>query len=236
MNKVVRSLLVLVTVIVVFSMFGTVNATMMGPGWPGMGGPGMFGNAMMTNNGGFGMMNGMTGAPIIGDDGTAYLVSYSPTANPGIAPNSNSFKSTILAYGPNGQVSSLDLKGIVSRPIILGDYMVATASLPDFSNYSFFGNYGTNPVSGQSVLYVVNAPLTSSTTPLAISMDGSFASAPVIANNHVYVTTSDWGTAMMNNMANWMYGNYNFNQAGNAKTYLYIFNLDGTLASKIVVQ
>ena len=67
-------------------------------------------------------------------------------------------------------------------------------------------------------------------------MDGSFASSPTIANNHVYITTSDFGNAMMNNMANWMYGNYNFNSTGAAKTYLYIFNLDGSLASKIVMQ
>lgn len=235
MKRLVKSALVLAIVMSSFMVIGPAHAMMGNPGWTGMGGTGMF-SGMMGNSGGFGMMNGMTGAPAVGDDGTAYLVSYAPTANPGTVPTSNSFQSTILAYGPDGAASTLSLKGIVSRPVVVGNVLVATASLPDFSNYSLFGNYGTNAIAGQSVLYIATAPFTSSAVPSAISMDGSFASAPVIANNHVYVTTSDWGNAMMSNMYNWMYGNYNFNASGSSKTYLYIFNFDGSLASKIIVQ
>ncbi len=231
MKIVIRGVQVLLVAIVL--SLGINADAMMGSWGPGMMGPGMFGGT--SNGGGFGMMNGMTGAPVVGDDGTAYLVSYTSTANPGTVPNSGSFQSTVLAFTPTGGVSTLVLKGIVSRPVVVGNVLVATASLPDFSNYSFFGNYGTIP-GGQSVIYIVTAPFTNTTVPEAVSMDGSFASMPVIAGSHVYVTTSDWGNAMMNNMANWMYGNYNFNSTGTAKTYLYIFNFDGSLVSKTVVQ
>ena len=149
MKIVIRGVQVLLVAIVL--SLGINADAMMGNWGPGMMGPGMFGGT--SNGGGFGMMNGMTGAPVVGDDGTAYLASYTPTANPGTVPNSGSFQSTILAFTPTGGVSTLVLKGIVSRPVVVGNVLVATASLPDFSNYSFFGNYGTIP-GGQSVIYV----------------------------------------------------------------------------------
>lgn len=205
-------------------------------------GSGMMGNGngmmngstpMMNNNGTFGMSNGMAAAPIVGDDGTAYFVSTIMTSTTGTMPN---FTSNIIAISPSGGGVSLTLQGIVSRPVVVDNTMVATASLPDFNNYVMMGNNGVNgnsPTAGQSVLYAIPLPLSASTKPVAISMDGSYASVPVIANNKVYVTTTDYGNAMMGGS---MYGNYNLNNNNQAKTYLYIFSLDGTLISRTEIQ
>jgi len=196
------------------------------------------GEMNMTNSGGFGMMNGMVGSPVVGSDGTAYLVSYHPSANPGTVPTSNSFESVITAVTPAGTVNSITLKGIVSRPVIDGNDLVATASLPDFSNFDVFGNLGTTAPSGQSMVYVVDLPLTPSSVPVGVSLDGKFASTPVVANNLVYVMTTDFGNAMMqgNTTFSGMYGNFNFNNTGTAKSYLYIVDFDGNLVAKIQLQ
>ncbi|MBI5641505.1 MAG: hypothetical protein HZA17_13880 [Nitrospirae bacterium] len=213
--------------------FASYSQAIMGPG-SGM----MPGGPMMTNTGSFGMMNGMAATPVVGADGTAFLVTYDRTTNPGTTPNSNSFQSKIIAVTPSGSTSSVTLNGIVSRPVVTGNILVATASLPDFADYTMFGNFGNNPISSQSALYIVPAPFSSTTEPLALSLDGGFASVPVIAGNLIYVVTSDYGNAMMSGSATFtnMYGNYNFNGSGTAKTYLYIFNFDGTLASKTTVE
>jgi hypothetical protein len=44
------------------------------------------------------------------------------------------------------------------------------------------------------------------------------------------VVTSDFGLAMMagNSTFTGMFGNYNFNASGTAKTFLYLINFDGT--------
>jgi hypothetical protein len=221
----------------VLAFAGISGAVMMGPGTGGTGTM-MGGGIGMTNTGGFGMMNGMAGAPVVGSDGTAYLMSYNPSANPGTLPGSNSFESTITAITPSGAVNSITLKGIVSRPVINGNVLVATTSLPDMSNFDVFGNLGTTTPAGQSMAYVVYLPLTSSSVPAAVSLDGRFASTPVIANNNVYIVTSDFGGAMMNgnNTFNMMFGSYNFNAAGNAKSYMYIVDFDGNLVNKITLQ
>jgi hypothetical protein len=214
---------------VLFALAGSALAAM---------GPDMMMGAMMSNSGSFGMMNGMAGSPVVGDDGTAYLVSFDRGTSPGTVPNSNSFQSTITAVTPSGVVSSLLLKGIVSRPAVVGNILVATASLPDFNDYLVFENAATQPTSDQSVLYVVTAPFSSASKPLAISLDGDFASVPVIAAGHIYVVTSDYGNSMMtgNSTFSSMFGTYNFNSSGTARTYLYIFNLDGSIASKTTLQ
>lgn len=194
----------------------------------------MHGGSMMNNDAGFGMMNGMAGAPVVGEDGTAYFVSFTPTSDPGTVPGSTSFQSNLIAYQPNGESASLTLNGIVSRPVVEGSVLAATASLPDFSNYMMFGNYGDK----QSVLYAVALPLSESSVPAAVAMDGQYASVPVIVNNLVYVTTTDFGNAMMGSNTFQMFGNgnYDFNSDGLAKTYLYIFETDGTLVSRIEVK
>jgi len=217
---------------------GMNNGVNSGMGMNGGGGTGMFGGGHMASNRvGFGMMTGMTGAPVVGDDGTAYFVGYVKAANSGKTPNGNSFQSSVTAFDLTGQSVSLTLKGIVSRPVIAGNNLIATASLPDMSGLTITMDYSTGPASGQSVIYVFSLPLSASAEPAAISLDGGFASVPVIAGSHIYVTTSDYGNAMMGDGAfNSAYGNYNFNKNGSAKTYLYIFNMDWTLASKIPVQ
>ena len=215
---------------------GIAGAAMMGPGTGGTGTM-MFGGMGMTNSGGFGMMNGMAGAPVVGDDGTAYIVGLNPTASAGTPPGSSVFQSTISAVTPAGGLQTTTLNGIVSRPVVVDGMLVATASLPNPANFDLLGNLGTTP-SGQSVLYAVELPLTSTTVPIAVSLDGMFASTPVIANNNVYVVTSDFGGAMMNgnNTFNMMYGNYNFNAAGTAKSYMYIVDFNGNLVKKITLQ
>jgi hypothetical protein len=194
----------------------------------------MGGGHMMTNSGGFGMTTGMAGAPVVGDDGTAYIISHNPTASVGTTPTSSSFESLLTAVKLNGEITSITLNGMISRPVVVGNVLVATTSLPNFSQYNTVGNYGTGPLNMQSVLYVVSLPLAAESVPLAVSMDGNFASIPVIAGNHVYVTTTDFGNAMMqgNTMFNNFFGGHNFSSSGTARSFLYVFNLDGSLASR----
>lgn len=195
-----------------------------------MAGPGMTGPAM-TNGGTFGMMNGMAGSPVVGADGTAYLVTYVPGSNPGAVPSNASFQSKVVAVTSAGAVSSMTLSGIVSRPAVSGNLLIASASLPDFNDYTMFGSYGSNAPSGQSVVYILSLPFSASARPVAVSVDGSFVSAPVIdaSRNRVLVTTTDFGYGMMSGSStyNTMYGNYNPN-AATAKSYLYSINFDGT--------
>jgi hypothetical protein len=200
------------------------GAQMMGPG------PGMIAPAM-TNGGTFGMMNGMAGSPVLGDDGTAYLVTYVPGANPGSVPSNTSFQSRIIAVTPAGAVFSMIVSGIVSRPVVYGNLLAATASLPDFNDYTLRTSFGSNAPSAQSVAYLVSLPFSTAAKPVAVSLDGGFASTPVIdaAHNRILVTTTDFGYGMMSgsNTYNAMYGSYSSN-ASTAKTYLYILNFDGT--------
>ena len=201
------------------------EAAMMGPGTGMMSGP------MMTSSGTFGMMNGMAGSPVVGDDGTAYLVTYVPGTRPSEVPSNSSFQSSLLAVTPLGSITSLTLGGIVSRPVVTGNLLVATASLPVFTNYMMYGSFGNSPANQQSVLYLVSLPLTGTVKPTAVSLDGDFASAPVVdaTHNRIYVTTTDFGNGMMtgSNTYNMMYGTYAVNPS-TAKTYLYIINFDGT--------
>ena len=196
-----KKFILMAMVVAMLAFIGGAEAVM-GGSMMGNGGGTIYGSAMMggsmamTNSSGFGMMNGMAGAPIVGDDGTAYVVANNPLATPGTVPSSGSFESRILAVKPTGEVITLTLKGIVSRPVVIGNVLVSTASLPDPANYNVVGNLGTRP-SGQSVLYVLALPLTASSVPVALTLDGGFASLPVIANNHVYVFTSDFGSGMM---------------------------------------
>ncbi|MDA8077783.1 MAG: hypothetical protein M0Z79_02480 [Nitrospiraceae bacterium] len=218
---------VMVAVVALQSEAAMGGNPMMGPG----------GGTMMTNTGGFGMMNGMGGTPIVADDGTAYVVIHNPSTSPGTVPSSASFESKINQIKPTGQIDTLTLKGIVSRPVVYGGMFIATASLPDMSNFNMIGNLGSAPVARQATLYAVPVPFTSASSPVAVSLDGNYASVPVIANNKIYVVTTDFGNAMMsgNTMFNGMYGTYNFNTT-TAHSYLYIVNFDGTLASKITIQ
>ncbi len=232
-----RTILVLI-LSCLLAFAGSAGAAMGGGMMGGITPTAMMGGGMnMTNTGGFGMMNGMAGSPVVGHDGTAFLVSYNPTASPGSVPTSNSFQSTVSAITPSGQVNTITLKGIVSRPVVSGNKLVATASLPDVGNYNLIGSLGSSSA-GQSVLYEMTLPITSSTVPIAVTMDGQFASVPVIAADKVYVTTTDFGIAMMqgNTTFGGMYGNVPFNNTGTAKSYLYIVNFDGSLAAKIPLQ
>ena len=220
---------VLSLAVVLVMAFAARSEAMMGGGMGGF---------ALTNSGGFGMTGGMASAPVIGSDGTAYIVSYDPSANPGTVPASSSFESTITAVSPSGEVNSVTLHGIVSRPVIEDNVLIATSSLPDMGDFDVVGNFGgTDPV-GQSMAYVINLPLTPASQPVGVSLDGGFASTPVIANNNAYVVTSDFGNGMMvgNSTFSAMYGNYNFNGTGNAHSYLYIIGLDGTLLNKITLQ
>jgi len=230
--------MVLVTIMLgVLTVMGGAEAAMMGNGGAVYGSAMMGGGMSMTNSSGFGMMNGMAGAPVVGDDGTAYVVAINPLATPGTLPGSGSFESRISAVALTGDITTLTLKGIASRPVVIGNVLVSTASLPDPTNYDVVGNLATRP-SGQSVLYVLGLPLTASSVPVAVALDGGFASIPVIADNHIYVVTSDFGNGMMtgNNSFNMMFGNYNFNQSGTAASYMYILDFSGNLTKKITLQ
>jgi len=219
----------------------SVDAMMSGGG--GMGGGGTVGGGGMTgvplkNSGGMGMMAGTDGSPVIGQDGTAYLITFNPSAPAGTDPTSRSFRSRLVAITTAGTETSINLRGILSAPVVDGTTLFGTASLPDFANYTLTGNHGTNPESEQSVLYILALPMTDSSIPQAVALDGRFASAPVLANSHIYVVTTDFGRAMMQGNSSFqrMFDGYNFNPSGVAKSYMYILNLDGTLISKTVIQ
>jgi hypothetical protein len=212
------------------------------PLWAQMGGgmnSGGSGSMMgMTNGGGFGMMNGMAGSPVVADDGTVYLVGYEPNPNPGSVPNSNSFTSKLIAITPGtGQIVSLTLNGIVSRPVVSGNILVATASLPSFNNFMMFGNYGVSGPDQECVVYGIQLPLTATTVPTAFALDGGFASVPVIANNQIYVTTTAHGDVMMGqDMFAGMFGSFDFNNQVSNRSYLYVIGFDGSLKAKIVIE
>ncbi len=239
--------ILLITVLVgMLAFVGTAGAAMMGGTGSTTGpttnnttvlsGSMMGGGMMMTNTGGFGMMNGMAGSPVVGSDGTAYVVTVNPTASAGTVPSSSAFQSAVSAVTPAGQMETITLNGIVSRPVVSDTMFVATASLPNTGNYTLVNNLATVP--NQSVLYAVHLPLTSSSVPVAVTLDGQFASMPVIADNQVYVTTTDFGNAMMqgNTTFGSMYGNFNFNSTGTAHSYLYIVDFHGNLINKIQLQ
>jgi hypothetical protein len=86
------------------------------------------------------------------------------------------------------------------------------------------------------VLFFLQLPLSPSSVPTAVQMDGRFASAPVIANAQIYVTTSNFGYGMMmgNDVFNNTFPNYTVSNTTNA--YLYVFDMNGTLVSKTVLQ
>jgi|MudIll2142460700_1097286.scaffolds.fasta_scaffold36314_2 hypothetical protein len=225
-----------ITISVLLVSFAGADA-MMGDGGMG-GGGGMMTGVPLKNSGGMGMMGGMDGSPVVGQDGTAYLVTFNPMAPAGTVPASISFRSRLLAITTAGTETSVNLRGILSKPLVSGTTLIGTASLPDFTNYTVIYDHGSNPDNEQSVLYFLSLPLTSGSTPQAVALDGSFASAPVLSNNLIYVVTTDFGRAMMqvNSSFQRMFNGYNFNHSGTAKSYLYILNPDGTLVSKTVIE
>jgi len=226
-----KGIILLATVMILISATG--SFAMMGDQ---CGGCGMTagGGGMMTKAGGFGMMNGLAGVPVVDTEGTAYIVSMTPSTTPGNKPKWKSFMSHILAVSPSGQILDLTLDGLISRPIISENTLIATASLPNMGNYSIITNYGTT--TAQSVLFFLQLPLSSSSVPDAVQMDGRYASVPVIANNQIYVTTTNFGYGMMmgNDVFNDTFPNYHVRNTDHA--YLYVFTMDGTLVSKTVLQ
>ena len=220
-----KFVLLLVTVMMLISEAGSFAM---------MGGGGMGGGGMMNNAGGFGMMDGMAGTPVVDADGTAYIISMLPSATPGTVPSARSFVSNLIAVTTSGQTLKMSVSGLMSRPVIDGDVLISTVSLPDMSDYSIMGNEGIT--TQQSSIFWLQLPMTSSSVPTAVKMDGRFASSPVIANNMIYVTTTNFGNGMM--QGNDVFGNMfpNYTPGSKSKSYLYIFNMDGSLVSKTVLQ
>jgi hypothetical protein len=172
----------------------------------GGGGGGGIDNYMWGDNDSW-MMKGMLGAPVVGDDGTAYIVSYART-DAGMI-------SRVRAVKLDGTTADVALRGKVSVPVLQGVYLFATASVPILNDYNLIFNHGTNPAGEQSVLFRLPAPFVSNAIPDAAVLDGRIASKPVVAANRIYVTTKDT-----------YYG----------KKYLYVLNPDLTLVTKTLIQ
>ncbi|MBF0537863.1 MAG: hypothetical protein HQL03_06370 [Nitrospirae bacterium] len=189
------------------------------------GGTGTGGGMGMGSSDNFGMTNGMSASPVVGGDGTAYLVTYTTGATSGTG--SGTFTSTLTALTAAGQRSSITLTGFVSRPVLSpdGGLLVASTSMPDMTQYNMAGNYNTSATS-KSTVYEVQLPMTQNSKPIAVSLDGNFASVPVFANGKIYVTTTDFGGSMMGSTST---------NPQQGKSYMYIINLNGTIASKIEI-
>ena len=140
-----------------FAMMGGWNGWTGGCGWTGGRG------GMMTNAGGFGMMNGLAASPVVGPDGTAYLVSTVPSATLGTSPSWKSFQSNIIAVSPAGQILKLTLDGMISRPVIDATSLIATASLPNNGNYLIMANHAT--AAAQSAIFWLDLPLSATILP-----------------------------------------------------------------------
>lgn len=194
----------------------------------------MGGGGMMTTTGGFGMMGGMAGTPVVDADGTAYVTSMLPSATPGTVPSAHSFVSRIIAVTTSGETLKMSVNGLMSRPVIDDNVLISTVSLPKMSDYSIMADEGTT--TQQSVIFWLDLPMTLSSVPTAVKMDGRFASSPVIANNRIYVTTTNFGNGMMqgSDVFSNMFPHYT--ASSTAKSYLYIFNMDGSLVSKTLLQ
>jgi hypothetical protein len=175
--------------------------------WGPPGGSGGGINSYMWGGNDSWMMKGMLSAPVVGDDGTAYIVRY--------ASSISGMVSRISSYGLDGSTADVALRGKVSVPVPQGAYLFATTSGPILSDYDLTGNYGTNPAGEQSVLFRLPAPFGANAIPDAVTLDGRIASKPVISSNRIYVTTKDP-----------YYG----------KKYLYVLNPDLTLVTKTLIQ
>lgn len=173
--------------------------------WGPRGGGGMDGYRWGENDSW--MMKGMLNAPVVGDDGTAYIASYAAT-DAGMI-------SRISAFRLDGTTAEVALRGKVSVPVPLGAYLFATTSVPKLTDYNLLFTHGTNPAVEQSVLFRLPALFGSDEIPDAAALDGRIASKPVVSANRIYVTTRD-------------------PYSGNK--YLYVLNPDLTLVSKITVQ
>lgn len=169
--------------------------------------------AMMTKQV-FNMTSGMTNTPVVASNGTAYVVSFSGATKSGNAvPFTYSYASKLNAITTAGDITSITLEGIVSTPVISGSTLALSASL---SGYMMDVN---NSTSGSPLtLYILTLPITSSSTPVSVSLDGDFASEPVISGNYIYVTTTDIGLKTA------------------TTSYLYIISLTGAQVAKVELQ
>jgi hypothetical protein len=220
MSKLAGKMILVIMVLFMAGMLNThANAMMMPP--PGGGGGDWMDNNMWGPPGGGGgsiesymwgnndswMLKGMLSAPVVGDDGTAYIVRY--------AISISGMVSRISSYGLDGSTADVALRGKVSVPVPQGAYLFATTSGPILNDYNLILNHGTNPAGEQSVFFRLPAPFGAGAIPDAVTLDGRIASKPVISSNRIYVTTKDP-----------YYG----------KKYLYVLNPDLTLVTKTLIQ
>ena len=172
-------------------------------------------SSQMVNNGLFDITGGRANVPVVGADGTAYVVSYIESANaaannaPRFAPPIITFQSNINAVTTTGKLTSLTLNGIASTPVVSGNYLVFLLSARPLTT----GSSGN----GQLQLDILSLPLTSSSSPVTVTLAEDFASLPVISGSYIYVMTTEIATS------------------GN-KTYLYILNFNGTQVVKVEIQ
>ena len=171
-------------------------------------------SSQMITSGLLDITGGRANVPVVGTDGTAYVVSYIESANitaPALRPArpTITFQSTINAVTTAGKLTSLTLNGIVSTPVISGNYLVFLQSSGPLTT----GSSGN----GQLQLDILSLPFTSSSSPVTVTLAEDFASLPVVSGSYIYVMTTEVATS------------------GN-KTYLYILNFNGTQVAKVEIQ
>lgn len=164
----------------------------------------------MVNNGWFDITGGRANVPVVGPDGTAYVVSYSETTNAANNAPRILFQSKIDAITTSGQLTSLTLNGIASTPVVSGNYLVFLLSPTGTLTSGSAGD-------GQLQLDILSLPLTSFSVPVTVTLAEDFASLPVISGSYIYVVTTEIATS-------------------GRTSYLYILNFNGSQVAKVEIQ
>jgi len=195
----------------------------------------------MVNNGWFDITGGRANAPVVGSDGTAYVVTYAEVtnaANNASPLNSStsmsfiSFQSTIDAITTSGQMTSLTFNGIASAPVVSGTHLVFLLAPSGTLTTANSGN-------GQLQLDILSLPFTSSSSPVTVTLAEDFASLPVISGSYIYVVTTEIVARTPVNpvplpvepMATAIIA-----PPVVKKSFLYIFNFNGSLVTKVEFQ
>ena len=187
-------------------------------------------SGLMPDNEGYHTGNGMLRTLLVGVDGTTYIVSDEQSMS--MTPSSDMFQSRLFAVHPDGQKTVVRFDGAVSQPAVTDGMLVIAATMPNQQDLMAADALSLN---GESLLHIVSLPLSEVSTVITVPIEGHIKSAPVIANDLIYVTAGsgsfmNWGDSQS------MFGeNIDQQQGETVGSFLYIFDYDGTLMAKVAL-